>query len=526
MAGLSKLCPNQDLQCYFFQPSAVAALSATSATGFTVSGCWRQQFDWAVLEWNRDNVFEHAALRNLPDGDLSGIQLNYEETRTNCITLDSTWYPTVDWPFLRIWADSNGTETVYKVPLLNYATPAAGGYTAATVQFQLQGAPTAGDYVELAWLDQHFNYRMTATDMLDSALSALSAAISTAPNAQATATASGNQITLTYTGAHGNNGNRIGVYGTVSGTGTESWAPASGLFSGGASPSRWHISLDFSNLRDINGTLVPTSNVRKMRWTWAADIQPGNFTRSEFAVVVSNWTVTGTKLQYQVAGPGSWRIEDSAPEVQYQGTWTEARGNYSGGSIRWTTSPGAQVQCSYLATIAHTLYLGTRRADACGQISVQIDSNAPVAINLQLSGEDELVRIPIAQTPNSGTHTVAITYTGPPESCFYFDFLQIAVPSPDLPTFDPQHKLAMATDWDTAHSLALAPERTAWLIYSLGFRGRANHYAGALWFYELVQPDRYTGQPQSRFLGSPHSANTQRSHLGQGLKPRLSSIKP
>ena len=42
---LSKLLPNHDLQCYFQEPTAVAALSQTSATGFTVSGCWRQQFD-------------------------------------------------------------------------------------------------------------------------------------------------------------------------------------------------------------------------------------------------------------------------------------------------------------------------------------------------------------------------------------------------------------------------------------------------------------------------------------------------
>ena len=70
---LTKLRPDRDLQCYFERPSAVAALSGASADGFTVSGCWRQQFDWAVIEWNRDNVFEHPALRNLPDHDLSGI---------------------------------------------------------------------------------------------------------------------------------------------------------------------------------------------------------------------------------------------------------------------------------------------------------------------------------------------------------------------------------------------------------------------------------------------------------------------
>jgi hypothetical protein len=69
---LEKLRPDQDLQCYFERPTAVAALSGASASGFTVSGCFRQQFDWAMVEWNRDNVFEHPAFRCLPDGDLSG----------------------------------------------------------------------------------------------------------------------------------------------------------------------------------------------------------------------------------------------------------------------------------------------------------------------------------------------------------------------------------------------------------------------------------------------------------------------
>src|SRR5579862_501004 len=142
---LEKLSPNRDLQCYFFQPSAVAALSGTSASGFTVSGSWRQQFDWAVLEWNRDNVYEHPALRNLPDGDLSGLVLTYQETRTNCIPLDSTLYATVDWPSLRIWAGDNGSETVYYVPFAAYATPVTGSYQCAYADFTLSGTATTGD---------------------------------------------------------------------------------------------------------------------------------------------------------------------------------------------------------------------------------------------------------------------------------------------------------------------------------------------------------------------------------------------
>src|ERR1039458_6867734 len=70
---LTKLRPDRDMQCYFERPSAVAALSGASVNGFTVSGCWRQQSDWVVIEWSRDNVFEHPTLRNLPDGDLSGL---------------------------------------------------------------------------------------------------------------------------------------------------------------------------------------------------------------------------------------------------------------------------------------------------------------------------------------------------------------------------------------------------------------------------------------------------------------------
>src|ERR1700689_3119249 len=133
---LQKLTPDHDLQCYFFQPSAIAALSSTSASGFTVSGSWREEFGWAGGGWNRDNVFEHPALRNLPDGDLSGITLTYQETRTNCIPMDSDLFHTVPWPFLRVWApEDTGTEQVYQVPLASYATAVAGSYTSAYAHF-------------------------------------------------------------------------------------------------------------------------------------------------------------------------------------------------------------------------------------------------------------------------------------------------------------------------------------------------------------------------------------------------------
>jgi hypothetical protein len=522
---LSKLRPDRDLQCYFERPSAVAALSGATANGFTVSGCWRQQFDWAVVEWNRDNVFEHPLLRNLPDGDLSGLRLSYREKRENCIPIDSTLYPTVDWPYLRIWAAQSGsTDTLYKVPLSKYATPVSGESVAPTVTFELQGSVTTGDYVELAWLDQHFNYRMMGGDTLSHAVQSLAEVITANQATSAvSAVANGATITLTYHGAPGSNGNRVGVYGMVNGARTESWSPSAATFSGGVSPEQWQIDLDFSNLHDVNGALVPTSNVRKMRWTWAADLQSGNFARSEFAVVVSAWNVTGNGLLYSVAAPGSRRIEDDAPEVAYSGSWSSGRGNFSGGSIRWATAPGAKATCTYRANGAHWLYLGTRRAEDGGQVTVQVDSSAAKQFGLQLPGEDVLVRIPVGQF-SGGTHKVTVTHTGNAGACVYFDFFEIAYPTTQLPELGIMPTTTLATDWDTDHSIALAAERTAWLIWKLGFHGRANHYAGALWFYELCRPGHQYASGTITFSGAPEFGNTTQVSFGPTAIQHLNLI--
>jgi hypothetical protein len=532
---LSKLQPDRDLQCYFQEPSAIAALSQTSQNGFTVSGCWRDPFDWVVLEWNRDNVFEHPTLRNLPDGDLSGLQLSYQEVRTNCIGMDSTLYPTVEWPFLRIWADSGEAETLYDVPLddstLGYATPAEGSFSSATVTFQLGGVATAGDYIQLAWLDQQFNYPLNGGDSLASALTTLAEAINQTGDGTVTASASGTQITLTYVASSGANANRIGVYGTVYGAGTETWSPSSAMFAGGSSPQQWQVNLNFSALQgyiDPGRSVlvpVPTSNVRKMRWTWAADLQPGNFQRSEFSVVVTNWTVTGNNLLHQVAGPGGRRIEDDSSTITYSGgPWSNGIGNYSGGSIHWTSVPGSSLQCSYTAGTNHTLYLGTRYISAGGEISVQVDQAAPVAVNLAYPSEDVLVRVPLGPFAGGLQHTVTITHDGAAGTFFYFDFLEIALPTTELPDFSVNPAETLATDWDTNNSIALAPERTAWIIQKLGFFGRANHYVGALWFYELWRPGQQFASATITFAGHPEFGQTTSVNLDGTLIQHVNLI--
>jgi hypothetical protein len=342
---LTKLRPDRDLQCYFERPSGIAALSETASDRFTVSGTWRQQFDWCVIEWNRDNVFEHPAFRNLPDGDLSGLRLSYRERRTNCMAIDSDIYPTVDWPSLRVWASDGGVERLHKVPLLRYATPVSGEYRCASAEFEVTGVPTAGDYIGLAWLEEHHTHQVYWNDTLSSIAAAIAASVQ-AFSRTMYAEATGSRVRLTYYGAgqtlansrSGANGNRIGVYGHVTPGSTLAWDKRSCRLQGGTSPDEWRVELDFGSLVDETGAPVPTSSVRKLRWTYAADLQLGAYVRSEFDVRVSDWQVTGTNLKYRLAGPGSRRLEDDDKSVAYSGTWTEGRGNFSGGSSRHTTA--------------------------------------------------------------------------------------------------------------------------------------------------------------------------------------------
>lgn len=487
---LTKLRPDRDLQCYFQLPSAVAALSQTSPTGFTVSGDWRQQFDWAVVEWNRDNVFEHPQLRNLPDGDLSGVVLNYQETRVNCIQPDSTLYPTVDWPSLRIWANPGSGEQVYYVPLLAHATAVSGTYIPATATFTLAGTITVGDLIELEWAEDHYNYTIASGDTLATAAGQLALIINSLSTI-VKAVANGTSITLTIlstaTAYSGSNGNWLGVYGTVSGPGgTEQWTPVAQQFSGGQSPSTWAYSLDFSSLCDVNQLPIPTNNIRKMRWTYAVDLQSAAFQPGEFCITVTNWTVTGANVTYSIAGPGSRRIEDTDNAVVYTDNWASSQGNFSDGFIHYTTTPLSACSCLISAERVFDVYVGTRMASDCAQLTYEIDGVVAAPVNLTLSGEDVLIRLPVG-TVQPGNHTITLQHTGAAGTYLYFDFIELAVPSQQLPTFANYPKMTLATDWDTEHSIALAPERTAWLIDTLGFTGRANHYVGALWFFELVR---------------------------------------
>ncbi len=515
-----KLSPHRDLQSYFLTPSAIAAMSQATDAGFVLSGKWRQQFDWAVVEWNRDNTFEHPALRYLPDGDLSGLTLSYEEERIGCIPFESNLVPVVDWDNLRIWAsDANGTESIYHVRFTDgHITPMEGSYVPASATMTIVASPGIGMRVGVALLENHHYYEVQGGDSLADIARGVATAVtgnsSIVGNPDFSATSDGASVVIMwknggrnalYPQLLGANGNRVTVYGFAEGV-AQVWQQPSAGFSGGQFPSKYQVSFDFGALKANLG--IPTDRVRKLRWTWAADLQAATFQQTEFQVMISNWTVTGLNRQHLVAGPGSRRIEEIDTAVSYDRPWTLETGNYSGSKICWTDQQNDSCTITYSETATHELFLGTRRYASAANVTVSVDGQPlPEDLNLALNGEDVLVRLPLGSYA-AGSHTVSLKHVGPNSSKFYFDFLEVVYPSQNLPDFPSQPQLALATDWDTYHSQSLPAERTAWLIQKLGFTGRVNHYAGALWFYELVRtgtqyasatvtltPQAYTGSP-------------------------------
>jgi hypothetical protein len=497
---ISKLTPDRDLQAYFLTPSAIAALSSANSTGFVLSGKWRQQFDWAVVEWNRDNVFEHPSLRNLPDGDLSGLTLTYQESRMGCIPFQSNLFPVVTWDRLRLWvANDDGTDTIYYVNLMDYAVSISGSTVAASATMTLVASPGVGNRAGLAFLEEHYYYIVGATDELSDIAAGIAAAINLF-SSDFTASASGSSVTVTWKGSAGNhnldgaNGNRMSLYGFAE-NGAAVWQSPGAGFSGGAFPNIYQVTLDFGNLMGttssapINSSTalvqVPTTSVRKVRWTWQADLQLGQFAQTEFQVTVSNWSVSGANRLYSIAGPGSRRIEDTDTGVAFLGDWTLESGNYSDSKAHYSTTAGDSVTITYTEATSHQLYLGTRRFTSAPRINITIDSGEAQQTILTLSQEDVLVRYPLG-TIAGGSHTVTVSNAENGQK-LYFDFLEIAYPGNNLPDFTPNSQLALATDWDTYHSQSLPAERTAWLINKLGYTGRVNHYVGALWFYEIVR---------------------------------------
>ena len=77
----------------FDRRGAAAALHSASASGFTVSGVWKDSADFAVLVlYDADDPFGHPRWRYLPDFDFSGLTLKFDVAYTNVFPLDSPFF--------------------------------------------------------------------------------------------------------------------------------------------------------------------------------------------------------------------------------------------------------------------------------------------------------------------------------------------------------------------------------------------------------------------------------------------------
>ena len=215
-------------------------------------------------------------------------------------------------------------------------------------------------------------------------------------------------------------------------------------------------------------------------------------------------------LAVRVSDTG-WRVRKPAHRgrfgvgLSYRGVWIGGPGEHSGGTIRRTISSAAS------ATVAETMR--QRPITSCTWGRVIRGSAATVSVRVD-GGDSVTARVAAGARgcADSGAgggirgghaHAVVISHEGSDGEELFFDFLEIAVPSMELPEFSETPLTTLATDWDTDHSLAIAPERTAWLIDKLGFRGRANHYVGAMWWYELSSPSNRYASGSIEFAGSP-----------------------
>lgn len=485
---LAKLQPHRTMHLQGFDGyGCTASLHSASSDGFTITGQWGEQDDFVVLVlWDRDNQIEHPRLRYLPDSSFAGMSLAFDFTATNCVQIDSDLYPWIDWAFLNVTYTDGSTQ---QVRLSDHTTGAS--YTPATVTFTLLGIPTGLDYIELSWLDKHFNYRLTGGDSIASAVHAVANAINAASSTTGVSATwgGGDSITLTYDGLTGSvlgkgaNAHRISVNGSVFGAGSELWSPEAAVFSGGVSPTTWHVSIDFDSLDH--------TDIQKAWLTFAPPIPYGEtFTPGAFSVVASNWTVTGGS-PLQVAGPGSVRIEENSPWAQRTGYWEAAPADgfafwSSGRAIRsaWTMYEARYLTIETHCQGTHDIYLGTRLDTDCGKVTATLDGGSPVTVDLY--GSPAQVRRLLFAGVAAGAHTVVIECADKrTESAgwyAYFDFLECAVRSEVTDAPEVRTDIGVATDFDTDATYKLSPQRLAWAIQALGLTGELDHYMGVFWW--------------------------------------------
>ena len=202
--AIHKLEPRRTLSLRGFdRRGAAAAITASSATGFKVSGAWSDQVDFAVLVlFDQDDVFGHLqTTKYLPDTSLQNVVLDFDLAISGCQHPTSFKFQSVGWGALNYYTPTaTSFSTIQLQPLATSAT----GMVAASCTYTVNGAPAAFDRVSLVYLGNvAFDYIVSAGDTAATVAAAMSAAVnganwtSLAPTTALMATASGATFTVT-----------------------------------------------------------------------------------------------------------------------------------------------------------------------------------------------------------------------------------------------------------------------------------------------------------------------------------------
>jgi hypothetical protein len=151
-----KLQPHRTMHLQGFDSyGAAAALWGASATGFDLSGVFRDQADFAVLVlFEKDDPFGHPRFSYLPDGNFAGIKLEFDVSFHGVHPFESKKWPWTDWKTLNAY---NGAGELIQKPLIELATGPA-GRVGASGKFILNGAYLlSGDRVVLWYQNLSFD---------------------------------------------------------------------------------------------------------------------------------------------------------------------------------------------------------------------------------------------------------------------------------------------------------------------------------------------------------------------------------
>lgn len=162
MDAIKKFQPHRTMHLQGFDAyGAAAALWGASDTGFNVSGVFRDQGDFAVvLLFQKDDPFGHPRFSYLPDGNISGLKLDFDIEFQGIQAFESKRWPWIDWAYINAYDEAGN---LLQHSLSDLATGPA-GRTGASGTFTLNaGTPTSTDRVSLWYQNQSFDYSVASS---------------------------------------------------------------------------------------------------------------------------------------------------------------------------------------------------------------------------------------------------------------------------------------------------------------------------------------------------------------------------